>query len=93
MKLKPPLVKKLATAIITELRNKKLVNILSSPEKTLAKIESVILADLKVEQEIDQKARQMMDQYRNQVESGTIDYQKMYSLIRKQLIKDRKFTP
>lgn len=93
MKLKPPLVKKLSTAIFVELQNKKLLQILSSPEKVVSKIESVIMADVNAELEIEQTARKVMEQYRAQVESGAIDYQKMYSLIKKQLIKERKFTP
>lgn len=93
MKLKAPMIKKLAQGILSALQDKKLIKILSSSEKTLAKIESVIAADVKIEQEIEQQARLMMDKYRAQVEKGEIDYQKMYGMIRKQLIKERKFTP
>jgi hypothetical protein len=92
MKLKAPQVKKLAGLILARLKAGKLLRILTSEAKVLAKIEAIIFADLKVEEDIEREARAMMDKYRAQVESGAIDYQKMYGMIKKQLIKDKGFT-
>lgn len=92
MKLKAPQVKKLSSLILARLKSEKLIRILTSEAKVLAKIESIILADLKIEEDIERQAKAMMDKYRKQVESGEIDYQKMYMMIKKQLIKEKNFT-
>lgn len=91
MKLKPEQITKLARIIYDHLTQEKLIEIRSSEKSILEKIESVLLTDAKKEDEIENEAKKMMEQFRPQVESGEIDYQKMYAMIKKQLIKDKNF--
>lgn len=91
MKLKPQAVTKLARSIYAQLIDKKMITILSSDHKVLEKIASVILADAKVEEDIDGQAKKMMEKFRTQIESGEIEYNKMYVMIKKQLCKEKKF--
>jgi len=93
MRLKAPQIKKLARAVYEGLGQKKLIKILSSQDKVLAKIEAVIQSDVNLEESIEKEARALMDKFHDKVESGEIDYQDMYSRVKKQLIKDKKFTP
>jgi hypothetical protein len=93
VKLKPPQVKKLATAIQQGLYNRKLIKVLSSDAKVFAKIEGILLADLKIEEDIEKEARALLEKFHDKVESGEIDYQQMYVRVKKQLIKDKKFIP
>ena len=51
-------------------------------------MEDIFIKDLKVEAEIDQEARRLVEQYADKA-GGTIDRQKMFLLIKKQLVKDR----
>lgn len=93
MRLKPPQIKKLAGAVFAALAQKKLIKILSSQATVLAKIEAVIQNDVNLEESIEKETRAIMDKFHDKVESGEIDYQDMYSRVKKQLIKDKKFTP
>lgn len=93
MKLKSPQVKRLSQSIQQALHANKLIRVLSSDAKVLAKIEAVIQADLKVEEDIERETRAILDQFHAKVESGEIDYQQMYNKVKKQLIKDKKFVP
>lgn len=93
MKLKPPLIKKLAARVYEALTRKKLLTILSSDKKVLEKIELVIAADVAKEDEIEKLARKMMEKFEGQVSSGEIDYRKMYLLVKKQIMKEKKFIP
>ena len=93
MRLKAPQIKKLARAVFDALVQKKLIKILSTQEMVLTKIEAVIQSDVSLEETIEKEARAIMDKFHDKVESGEIDYQDMYSRVKKQLIKDKKFTP
>lgn len=93
MKLKPPLIKKLAARVYEALTRKKLLTILSSDKKVLEKIELVIATDVAKEDEIEKLARKMMEKFESQVSSGEIDYRKMYLLVKKQIMKEKKFIP
>lgn len=92
MKLKEPQIQKLAFSILQKLTEKRLIQPQTSSQNILKKIVEVIFADLTTEERIEKEAKKMMDQYRTQVESGQIDYQKMYVMIKKELIKKYDFT-
>lgn len=93
MKLKANQIKKLSRLVYEKLTQKKMITILSSEKKVLDKIESLILADAKKEEEIEALAKKMMEKFEPQVQSGEIDYHKMYGMVKKQIMKEKKFVP
>lgn len=93
MKLKPAQIKKLARLILDKLEQQNLINIRTTRDQITQKIESILLADVQMEDEIEKEARAMMEKYRAQVQSGEIDYQKMYGMVKKELMKKKKFIP
>ena len=93
MKLSEHQIKKLAHTIVDRLVQKKLLTPKVNMQQILAKIEGILLSDAKLEDDIDAVARKMMDKFRPQIESGEIDYHKMHTLVKKQIMKERKFTP
>ncbi len=40
---------------------------------------------------IEEEVKRLMEQYRDQIASGSIDPQKAYMMIKKQVAKDKKF--
>lgn len=93
MRLRPDIYKKIARLVLNDLRTNKLV-VLRVPEKTvLTKIESVLLHDAKIEEDIDLEAKKTLEKFRAQVVSGEIEYHKMFQLVKKQLMKEKKFIP
>jgi hypothetical protein len=88
MRLKEPQVKHLCQKVLLTLRAKQLI-ILKRPEsEILAKMEAIFVKDLKVEEEIDREAKRLVEQYADKA-GGSIDRQKMFTLIKRQLVKDR----
>ncbi len=89
MRLKEPQIKHLCQKVLLTLRAKQLI-ILKKPEsEILAKMEDIFTKDLKVEQDIDREAKRLLEQLEAKGGTGNIDRQKMFLLIKKQLIKDR----
>jgi hypothetical protein len=66
--------------------------VLKKGEKgVVEKIESVIQKNIDDERAIDEQVKNMMDQYRNQIASGSVDPQRAFQMIKKQVAKERKF--
>ena len=93
MKLKPELIKKLTQLILDNLHKNKLITVRTSEKTVFAQIENVLLADAQLEDDLELLAKKTMEQFRKQVESGEIDYHKMFQMVKKQLMKEKKFIP
>lgn len=89
MRLKKEQIQKIAELVLKGFKEKKLATFKVSEEKILNRIQEIILKDLRVESDLDEEVKTMMEKYKAQISSGQIDYQKMFQMIKKQLIKDR----
>ena len=89
MRLKEPQIKHLCQKVLLTLRAKQLI-ILKKPESAiLARMEEIFAKDLRVEQDIDREAKRLLEEYETKAGTANIDRHKMFTLIKKQLIKDR----
>lgn len=93
MKLSEPQIKKLAQTLVDRLVQKNLLKPKVPVAKILDKIAGILLVDARTEVEIDAAAKKMMEKFRPQIESGEIDYHKMYGMVKKQIMKEKKFIP
>ncbi len=82
---------KIARLVFKHLKDHSLITARESDEKILGKIEAVYLKNLQDETDIEQETKKIMEQYRAQIASGAVDSQKIYSMIKKQVAKDKKF--
>ena len=89
MRLKKEQVQKIGELILKGLKDKKLATFKISEEKVLNRILEIITKDLRVETDLEDEVRRLMEQYKAQIEAGHVDYQKMFQMIKKQLIKER----
>lgn len=89
MRLKAPQIQKLASLIWRSLRDTRKVTVLSSDEKALICISGIILADINAAEDIDKTAKKIIEKQRARIESGEIDYNTMFQMVKKQLIKER----
>jgi hypothetical protein len=59
-------------------------------QKALAEaLERAITEELQVEDRLNQEIRELMKAYEAQIEQGQVDYQKMFTMIKGKLVKDR----
>jgi hypothetical protein len=88
MRLKEAQVKQICQKVLLTLRSKQLINLKKTEGECLAKMEEIFTADLKVEDQINREAEKLLAQYAQKMGSG-IDREKMFQMIKKQLIKDK----
>jgi len=88
VRLKEFQVKQICQKVLLTLRAKQLIILKASETAVLQKMERVFLADLKVEDDVNREAERLVEQYASKSQ-GNIDRQKLFQLIKKQIIKDR----
>lgn len=88
MRLKEFQVKQICQKLLLTLRAKQLINLKKSESEVLAMMEEIFIKDLRVEDDINREAEKILDQYAKQM-GDKIDRQKMFQLIKKQLVKDK----
>jgi len=91
MKLKREEITRLAGLILKNLKGRSVITMRVPEDKIASKIEAVILKNVEEEAAIEEEVKKIMEQYRSQIASGSIDPQKAYMMIKKQVAKDRKF--
>jgi hypothetical protein len=88
MRLKEFQVKQICQKVLLNLRTKQLVILKKSETEVLQKMQEIFIKDLKVEDDINKEAQKLVDQYEKQAQ-GPIDRQRLFQLIKKQLVKDK----
>lgn len=88
MRLKEFQIRHVCQKILLSLRTKQLIILKRNENEILNKMVEIFTADLKVEDTINQEVEQLLEQHLKQAK-GPIDRQRMFQLIKKQLIKDR----
>lgn len=89
MKLAKERVASLSKILVETLLKEGLIASSSKKELLIGKVESVILDDLQVEDRLNAEVREILKGYEKEIDQGNVDYQKMFQMIKKQLIKDR----
>ncbi len=89
MKLAKERVASLSKILVETLLKEALIASSAKKELLVGKIESVILENLQVEDRLNAEVREILKGYEKEIERGEVDYQKMFQMVKKQLIKDR----
>lgn len=91
MRLKKEQIDKIVHLVVKVLQTKKLAAFKVSEEKIFSKISEIIVKNLQEEDKIDDQVRKLMEQYQTQIASGQLDRQKVFQMIKKQLVKEKNF--
>lgn len=89
MRLKKDQVENISHLLVKALKEKGKTTFKVSEDKIYLKILEVFLGDLQAEDKLDADVKKIMEQYRAQIASGQVDSQKVFQMIKKQLIKER----
>lgn len=87
MRLTGQMVEELSTAIAEALTSKGVMELRCPPEELRSGIVEVIIADLKVEDQLNDEVKRLLEAHPKELKG--VDYQKMFKLIKERLIKER----
>lgn len=91
MRLKESQVKLLCQKLLVGLRSKQLVQLKKSDPEILNRMQEIFLRELKLEDDINLQAERILAENLRKlgVKGDQIDREKMFEMIKKQLIKDK----
>ncbi len=89
MKLTKQEVADISQRILERLISENAIEIRGRREDVLKKIIESFTEELMVEDRLNEEVRKIMERYRREIESGKVDGQKLFEMIKKQLVKER----
>jgi hypothetical protein len=89
MKLSKERVAHMAEAVAQRLTQQKLVTLSGSHHALVETLGRAITEELSVEDRLNDEVRMLMKKYESEIEKGHVDYQKMFLMVKKQLVKER----
>jgi hypothetical protein len=89
MRLNKVRVHHMAVSVIERLKASGLLQIQGKPEVVIQKLEAAILTELQVEDRLNSDVREMLKQFEREFAEGRADYQKMFTMVKQKLIKER----
>ncbi|RJQ20281.1 MAG: DUF507 family protein [Nitrospiraceae bacterium] len=79
----------LSKEIIEELFRKDLVELQAPKEKVVELLHEVLLAELMVEDRLNEEVREMLKKFDSEIEKGRLDYRKLFELTKQKIVKER----
>jgi len=89
MRLNKVRVHQMAVSVIERLQSSGLLQIQGKPEVVIQQLESAIVSELQVEDRLNADVREMLKQFEREFTEGRADYQKMFTMVKQKLIKER----
>lgn len=89
MRLNPARIHQMAATVVERLQARGLLEITGKPDPVVQQVESAITTELHVEDRLNADVREMLKQFEREFNEGRADYQKMFSMVKHKLIKER----
>lgn len=89
MKLSKERVSQMAAEVMSRLEEEGYLDLLGEKKAAVQALDRVITEELLVEDRLNAEVRQLMNAYATEIEKGRADYNKMFSMIKAKLAKDR----
>ena len=89
MRLNPIRIHQMAATVVERLQARGLLEIQGKPDPVVKHVEDAITTELHVEDRLNADVRDMLKQFDQEFAAGRADYQKMFSMVKQKLIKER----
>lgn len=88
MRMREPQIKHLCQKLLLSLRSNQLITLTQSEASALKRMTEIFLANLKAEEDLNRDVEKLMQQYAENM-GPAVDKEKMFKMIKKQLVKER----
>ena len=89
MKLRRDYIESLSDRLLHHLVQKGYIRLHVDPKVIRTRISNAIINDLKVEDDLDEEVRKILEGYHQQMRQQHIDYHEMFQMVKRKLIKER----
>jgi uncharacterized protein len=89
MRLSKERVKHIAETLAARLVQEGHIALLTQHKALVEVLDHVVTEELSIEDRLNAEVRQVLKSYERQIESGQVDYQKMFTMIKQKLVRER----
>ena len=89
MRLTKERVHHIASTVVKRLGDKGILEIPGSSENLVRSLETAITEELTVEDRLNGEVREMLKQFESEFAKGQADYQKMFTMVKQKLVRER----
>ncbi|HKR78779.1 MAG TPA: DUF507 family protein [Nitrospira sp.] len=89
MRLSKERVRHMAEALVARLVQEGHVALNGTPKALADALDAAVTDELSVEDRLNSEVRQLLKAYEHQIEAGQVDYQKMFTMIKQKLVRER----
>ena len=89
MRVSKERVRHIADSLVTRLQSEEALELLGSRQALVEALDQTITEELSVEDRLNAEIRTLMKNYAVEIERGNVDYQKMFTMIKKKLVDER----
>ena len=89
MRLSKERVQHMAEALVARLVQEGHVALNGTPKAVADALNAAVTDELSVEDRLNNEVRQLLKAYEHQIEAGQVDYQKMFTMIKQKLVRER----
>ena len=79
----------MAEALATRLTQEGHVAVIGTPKALVDILDQTVTDELSIEDRLNSEVRQLLKVYEQQIEAGQVDYQKMFTMIKQKLVRER----
>ena len=89
MRLSKERVRHMAEALVARLVHEGHVALIGTSKALADALDAAVTDELSVEDRLNSEVRQLLKVYEHQIEAGQVDYQKMFTMIKQKLVRER----
>ncbi len=89
MRITKERIRHIATTVASRLQDQGLLEVTGSEETLIRALDKAIRDELSVEDRLNVEVRNLLQQYQAEFEKGRADYQKMFTMVKGKLVKER----
>ncbi|MDH4187463.1 MAG: DUF507 family protein [Nitrospira sp.] len=89
MRLSKERVRHISESVVTRLQQEGLVVLIGDRKAFVEQIDHAIIEELSVEDRLNAEVRQMLKAYEQDIERGQVDFQRMFTMVKAKLVRER----
>ena len=89
MKLRRDYIESLSERLVQRLIQKECIRLKAEPSLIQSRVSNAIIQDLKIEDDLDEEVRKILEGYAQQMRQQHIGYHEMFQMVKRKLVKER----
>ena len=79
----------MAETLVARLVQEGHIALAGTPKGLVDVLDQAVTEELSIEDRLNNEVRQLLKAYEHQIEAGQVDYQKMFTMIKQKLVRER----